>query len=255
MKLVKDAILGGFSFLGLPRDRAVILMYHSIDDRPDHFNSVAPDTFARQMSYLSAQKLNVIQLSELVRRLCEKLPLRGSVVITFDDGYRNNLTNALPVLRQQGFPATIFVVTDLIDKTDENGLERLSRQELQALEASGLVDIEPHTKSHPRLSKLDAGAAREEIAGSKVKLEEMLGKKATLFAYPYGDYGETTPRLVRECGYAAAVTVEEGTVRTGVDPFRLPRVSIDKTTSLVQFKAKVSTAIDAYEGFKRAFGL
>ena len=168
MKLLKDAILGGFSFLGLPCDRAVILMYHSIDDRPDHFNSVAPDTFARQMSYLSAQKLNVFQLSELVRRLCEKLPLRGSVVITFDDGYRNNLTNALPVLRQHGFPATIFVVTDLIDKTDENGLERLSRQELQALEASGLVDIEPHTKTHPRLAGIDTDIARGEIGRAHV---------------------------------------------------------------------------------------
>lgn len=247
MGFAKDAFLSGFSFLGLPHDRAVILMYHSIADRPDHFNSVAPQVFARQMAHLARCKYLVISLSELVRRLRERVPLGGSVVITFDDGYRNNLTNAFSVLKRYNFPATIFVVTDLVGGTDRNGLERLSLEELRTLEASGLVDIEPHTKSHMRLSKLDEEAAREEIAGSKRSLEELLKKKAALFAYPHGDFCEATPRLVEESGFAGAVTVVEGTVGPDSNPFLLPRVSVDKTTSLVQFKGKLSRAIDMYE--------
>lgn len=195
---LKDTILGGLAFLGLPSTRAVILMYHSIEEKPGHFNFISPETFRLQMAYLAEKKTPVISLAELVRRLQKKEPLGGAVSITFDDGYRDNLTNAFPVLKRYNFPATIFMVTNLVGRVDKNGQQRLSLQELQTLEASGLVDIEPHTKSHPRLSKLDARAVRDEVASSKGDIEEMLGKKATLFAYPYGDFDETTPRVVQE---------------------------------------------------------
>src|SRR3989344_8413921 len=141
---------------------ASILMYHSVEDRPGHFNSVAPAVFRKQMEYLASHQYKVISLSELIERLRAGTPLERCVVLTFDDGYRNNYTHVFLILRKHRFPATIFVVTGRIGGVDEkNGLEYLREDELKEMEASGLVDIEPHTETHPKLGKLAPDAARQ----------------------------------------------------------------------------------------------
>jgi len=235
----------------LPPDRATILMYHSIADRTDHFNSVSPESFEQHLAHLAHHAVPVISLKELVRRLKEKTPLGGAVAITFDDGFRNNFLNALPLLKKYGYPATVFVITDWIGTTNaKRDLEYMSENEIQEMEESGLIDIEPHTASHPKLAHLAVGDARKEIESSRTYIESLLGKPATLFAYPYGSYNEDTVRIVEECGYDAAVSVEEGTVASGSPRYRLPRNSIDASTTPAQFKGKISTAIDWYTSFK-----
>lgn len=188
MNILKDALLGGLSFLGLPKDRAVILMYHSVSTGIDDFMNVEPKNFERQMKYLADSKRSVISLSELVRRFKNKEPLGGSLVLTFDDGYRDNYEVAFPTLKRHKFPATIFVTTGLIGKSDKRALPRLSVEQLKEMESSGLIDIEPHTVSHPKLATLNAADAKKEIDDAKKTIEDMLGKKAVHFAYPYGSY-------------------------------------------------------------------
>lgn len=234
---------------GLPTDRASILMYHSVSDS-DSFSSVPLRSFESQMAHLAKTKRPVISLAELVTRLKEKKPLSGSIVITFDDGYRDNYTNAFPILKRYGFPATIFMVTDLIGRTGERGMTYLSLQELKEMAVSGIVSVEPHSKSHPKLSTLSAPQAREEIEGSKKTLEGLLGKSARTFAYPYGNFNDETVNIVKEADFKAAVSVKEGTVRANADLFRLKRNSIDNSTTLAQFKGKISRAVDIYEGLK-----
>ena len=234
----------------VPKDRALILMYHSISDRTDYFSAVSPAVFERQMRYLKEHGVPVISLAELVRRLRAHEPLGGAVALTFDDGYRDNFTAAFPVLERYRFPATIFAATDFIGQADRRNLERLSTDELRALDASGLISIEPHTRSHPRLSCLSAEAARDEIVGSKRFIKDLLGRPCDYFAYPWGDYDATTVDIVRALGFNAAVTVREGTVGHKSDPFLLPRVSIDHSTTFAQFKGKLSTAVDWYHGMK-----
>ncbi len=235
----------------LSNDRAIILMYHAIVDRPDYFASVMPEQFERQMAYLAAHHYPVISLSELVRRLTQKEPLGGSVVITFDDGYRDNYTVAYPILKRYQFPATIFVTTGAVGGVDKRGLERLSIEEMKEMEASGIITLEPHSVTHPKLSKLSRENAREEIANSKKFLEEVLDKKCRFFATPYGDFNDETVAIIRECGFEGATTVSERTTaRTNTDLFRLPRVSIDYSTTFSQFRGKTSTAVDWYEKLK-----
>lgn len=234
----------------LPRSRAAILMYHSISENADYFWKVLPKDFERQMAYLAAAQIPVIPLSELVRRLREKESLGGAISLTFDDGYRDNYSAAFPILKKYGFPATIFVVTGLIGKSDKRGLEYLTSDEIRAMHASGLISIEPHTRTHPKLSALPDGAARSEIAGSKNDIEQLLGKHATLFAYPYGSFNTATDRIVRECGFDAATAVGEGTVSASSDQYHLPRNSIDRSTTFAQFRGKISRAIDIYESLK-----
>ncbi len=250
MNLLKEAFFRLATKPALPPDRASILMYHSVSAGADYFMNVEPKDFERQMAYLAEKKTPVIAFGELVRRLHSNQPLGGAVVLTFDDGYRDNYTVAFPILKKYGFPATIFVTTDMIGKVDKRNLARLSIEEIKEMEASGLIDIEPHTKTHPKLATLFATVAEQEIQGSKHAIEEVLGKSALIFAYPYGNFNDETERLVRDAGFVAAVSVGEGTVHAKSDSYRLPRNSIDRSTTFAQFKGKISTTIDLYVRLK-----
>lgn len=237
----------------LSRDRAVILMYHSVGPKNGYFFNVTAENFNTQMELLKKSGRPVIALKELVRRLRAKASLGGAVAITFDDGYRDNHTNAFLTLKKYGFPATIFVTTDLVGKKDARGFERVNESDMREMELSGLIDIEPHTKTHPHLAELNESDARKEIESSKQAIEALLGKKSRLFAYPYGNYSDETVLLVQEVGFESAVTVQEGTVGMTSDPFRLPRNSVDSSTTSVQFAGKLSEAVDFYERYKKFF--
>ena len=202
------------------------------------------------MRYLADKKYAVIPLEELVHRHEAGEPLGGSVVITFDDGYRDNFVVAFPILKNYNFPATIFVTTDLMGKSDKRGLDRMSIEDLQQIERSGLVSIEPHTKSHPRLSQLSTEALHEEVVGSKHFLEVALNKRCRFFAPPYGAYNAETLELLRASGIQASFTVKEGTVSEGSALLELPRVSVDRSTTWTQFRGKLSTAVDRYQAIK-----
>jgi peptidoglycan/xylan/chitin deacetylase (PgdA/CDA1 family) len=251
MRAFKEAAYRALVHLVPPLgDRAAILMYHSISDHPEYFSAVTPASFEAQMEHLARSGRSVIPLAELVRRLESGEPLGGSVAITFDDGYRDNYLAAFPVLKSHGFPATVFVTTDAIGTVDKRGLEMLSESEIREMHASGLIAIEPHTKTHPIVPALAAREARAEIEESKAAIESLVRAPATIFAYPYGAYDDAIADVVRDCGYGAAVTVTEGTVSHDADPFRLPRNSVDRTTTPAQFRGKISRAVDYYEAMK-----
>ncbi|MHB1769607.1 MAG: polysaccharide deacetylase family protein, partial [Minisyncoccota bacterium] len=178
-------------------NRASILMYHSISDRKDYFSAISLEEFKRQMAYIAGKKYMVISLAELVRRLRTHEPLGGTAVLTFDDGYRDNYTTVFPLLEQYRFPATIFVTTDFIG---EPGY--CSAEELREMHDSGLIAIEPHTQTHPKLAKLSRADAEREIRESRRVLQDILGAPPILFAYPYGSFSEETVGLVREMGFS-----------------------------------------------------
>jgi len=236
-----------------PKDmngRASILMYHSVSMHRDYFFSVSPEEFSAQMRFFAEHGYKVIPLSVLIERMKSGVPLNGEIAITFDDGYKDNFKNAYPVLKQFNFPATIFVTTDLINTTDKRQLAMLSDSELKEMHESGLIDIEPHTRSHPKLAKCSTEEALREVRDSKEILEKLLNKTCTLFAYPYGNYNEETVSIVHNLGFTAAVTVEEGTIKSGDDPLRLKRNSIDQLTTWTQFCGKLSRTIDRYKQMK-----
>lgn len=252
MNVLKSIFLGAFSLLGLSRKSAVVLMYHSISEA-DYFSAVSPADFARQMAYLSASGRPVISLTELIRRLRAKESLGGSVAITFDDGYEDNYTTAYPVLKQYGFPATIFVTTGLIGKSDKRDLRRMGEAQLAELEQEGLLSIQPHTVTHPKLGEITDDDARGEIVGSRLELERILGTQCDQFAYPYGNFNDRTVALLSEAGFAAAFSVREDVVTPDVALLQIPRASIDRTTTFAQFKGKLSDALWWYTRAKRLF--
>ena len=128
----------------------------------------------------------------------------------------------------------------------------LSEEDISVLHESGIIDIEPHSVTHPKLSKMDGENARNEICDSKQYLEKLLGKRCDHFAYPYGNHSDETVVIVRELGFRSAVTVIEGSTLGDTDIYRLRRNAIDRQTSWVQFLGKLSRAVDWYHTFKRS---
>jgi peptidoglycan/xylan/chitin deacetylase (PgdA/CDA1 family) len=177
-------------------------------------------------------------------------PIEGPhVAITFDDGYRDLLENALPVLRELELPATIFVPTELV--RSRAGFQwfadrppALSWAEIGELVLEGLVDVQSHSRSHAWLPRVDDRRARDEIEGSKHDLENNVPYDATTFCFPAGLYGDRELQMVREAGYRAAVTTDPGVNPGGVPSYQLRRTLVFWADSSRIFKAKLSGLLD-----------
>ena len=274
----------------------LLLIYHGVKPEPDPMQPDEIDAagFRRHMDTL-AEGFNVLPLGEAVGRLRSgTLPARAAC-ITFDDGYENNVSIALPILRERSLPACFFIATGFLDgecmwndviieslrateaaeiDLTEFGLEicrlagvnsrraaarsllrKLKRQHPRARAESverllEILDVErpaglmmssaqvrmlaeegmeigAHTISHPILTSLTDEEAREEIHGSKERLESIIGQSVGLFAYPNGrpgqDFSTGHIEMLRESGFAAAVTTATGAADGVTDPFLLPR--------------------------------
>jgi peptidoglycan/xylan/chitin deacetylase (PgdA/CDA1 family) len=254
MSFLKDIFLGGLSFLGLPKNRAVILMYHSVDDN-DVFFTVSSENFEKQLQYIKSKRFTTLKLSELVRRLKDRENISNCIALTFDDGYKDNYTNALGLLKKYDMPATIFLTTgDIETKSKMNetkNLLMLSESEIDEMYESNLVEFMPHTVSHPRLSKISDSAAENEMEQSRNYIEGRLSTEANIFAYPSGIFDDKHVEMLKKNDWIGAVTVKEGLVTPESDLFQLPRVSIDSSTTFLQFEGKLSSAVDIYEKIKK----
>lgn len=232
----------------LPKKGAAVLLYHSIDDN-DVFHSLSPKIFRKQMDYLKKNGYNVIKLAELERMLSEKTEIpRKTVVLTFDDGFLSHYNNALPILKEYGFPATFFVCTGLLGSEINNSENKpqptLSWQQLKEMNESSLIDIEPHGVIHAELDGLNTEEAEEQIKQSRNELKEKLNKDCFYYACPRGKYNEKIIKILKEEGFKVAVSVSEGLVKAGDDLFELKRNTIDSSCAgNIQFYARLRGGI------------
>lgn len=252
LKSILFSVLDGFApALG---QRGVILMYHSVSDNGAFF-TVRPDQFERQMRHLKAAGCRVVPLSALVTTLNSGADISGMVALTFDDGYRDNLTHAFPILQRYEMPATIFMATAYIGATMTNSagltLPMLSVDDIHKLSESSLIDFMPHTHTHPRLDRLMPDAVRDEIDTSRRHLESLLGGQANILAYPQGRYSPAIVKTLQADGWRGAVTVRTGLVYPNSNRYELPRNSIDSATSFSEFRGKLSGAIEWYRRIRR----
>jgi peptidoglycan/xylan/chitin deacetylase (PgdA/CDA1 family) len=224
-----------------------VLFYHRISDDSDEL-AVAPARFRHQMETLAGMGARGVDLVEAARRL-RSGDVRGVVGISFDDAYRDVAEHAVPVLRQLGFSATMFVPTGIVDGrasfSARSGPPVLSWAEICALDAEGVLRMEAHSVTHPNLLRLDEESARREILDSRLELENRLGRPVTAFAYPAGLAEEREFALVREAGYEFGFTCEPGLNDADTDRFALHRTQIDARDSILDFRAKVGGGHDA----------
>lgn len=228
-----------------------ILTYHQIALAPPRgagFRSlyVAPDDFARQMAALSFLGYRGLSMSALMPYLTGEKT--GKVVgITFDDGYLNNLTHALPVLTRHGFSSTCYVVSQQVGKTNawdrEAGIAQtplMNAGHLRRWRAGG-QEVGAHTRHHVRLTHADAPTSADEIALCKTELESMLDGPVRHFCYPYGEYTQEHVALARQAGYHTVTTTRRGRCQSGADALQLPRVPVLRATTLPLLWLKVAT--------------
>jgi peptidoglycan/xylan/chitin deacetylase (PgdA/CDA1 family) len=232
----------------------IILAYHRVTPAVRGNLSVATDTFRWQLTYLLKKGYRNVSLGEVAGSL-PRLP-RSAFAITMDDGYRDNYLHAMPVLRELGLTATLFVPVSYIGTNrpypwdehlgifSEDGVREedlpVTWTQLEEMQMSGLFTIGSHTLSHPDLPRIDADAARLEITNSKRALEERLGRPVTCFCYPRGKVNQSVIAMVRDAGYDLGVVTPESPVPRTV--YTLRRVGIAANHTPRQFAFKVSPA-------------
>ncbi|WP_373323038.1 polysaccharide deacetylase family protein [Desulforamulus aquiferis] len=214
-----------------------ILMYHKVNPDPRTGGlglRVPPDKFDWQMRYLKENGYEAISLADVMDHFEKGKHLPDKpVVITFDDGYKDNYDFAYPIMKKYGFTGTIFVVSRSIGNTNFYDVEKklqpenkiMGWKEIRELDQAGFV-IGAHTVDHPHLAKVSMEAARYQIEESKRALEHGLQKPVDFFCYPYGSHNDTVANLVKEAGYRAAVTTQLGLAKLDADPFKTPRIRV-----------------------------
>jgi peptidoglycan/xylan/chitin deacetylase (PgdA/CDA1 family) len=225
--------------------RVPILMYHEIAGRAETASRLAvpPANFAAQLDYLRSAGFTTMTAAELSARLADgigPLPDRP-IVLTFDDGYADFHSRAMPLLDRHGFTATLFVTTGW---EQDAGLRRsapgrmLNRTQLAEAAAAG-VEIAAHTRSHPQLDQLPERLVREELGASKRWLEDEIGLAVPGLAYPFGYSNARVRQVAREAGYRYAHAVDNATASQRADPFAVPRLTVRRATTLPEFRRLV----------------
>jgi peptidoglycan/xylan/chitin deacetylase (PgdA/CDA1 family) len=176
----------------------------------------------------------------------------GRVVgITFDDGYLNNLQNALPILQRHGFSSTCYVVSGEIGGTNrwdaDLGIAQVPLMDQSALQAwiEGGQEVGSHTRSHVDLTKVNPQQREAEICGSRQELESLLTQEGGVqhFCYPYGSLDDAALTMVARAGYRTATTTARGRVDPDrqPNPLALPRVRVSRTTTFLHLALKCLT--------------
>lgn len=208
------------------RVRIPIIMYHYVEYVKDGGDlvrqrlNINPYIFESELTSLKENGYETYFVKDVPSMLDGTLQIaKKSVVLTFDDGYEDFYTYALPLLKKYQIKATIYIVYDFIGR---KGF--LNETELKEIAASNLVEIGSHTLDHVGLKQMQATFARAQVIDSKKKLENLLGTEIKTFAYPYGSFGQDTIDLVKEAGYTAAVSVIPGVYQIKDNLFYLSRV-------------------------------
>jgi peptidoglycan/xylan/chitin deacetylase (PgdA/CDA1 family) len=206
-----------------------VLVYHSISSpvEPMEANAdVSPERFEQQLRWLARWR-QVGPLEETLRTKAR----RSLVAITFDDGYRDNLTVALPLLEKFQLPMTLFVAAGFIGCDGY-----LSNEDLHEIAQHPLVTIGAHGLWHRHFNRLDGADARFELVESRRLLSEITGKTVDLLAWPYGECNRELESLSEECGYRASWSVWKGTNST----HSRWRVPLGRNDNLARFMIKSS---------------
>jgi peptidoglycan/xylan/chitin deacetylase (PgdA/CDA1 family) len=226
--------------------RIPILMYHYISIPPadaDDYRrnlSLDPAIFAQHLDFLQEQGYTTIHLQDLISYLQTGRPELPDkpIILTFDDGYRDNYENAFPALRDRGMAGTFFIITDFADfaATDPDYARYATWDQLRQMDAAGM-EIGSHSRNHPDLRGKDDDFLVWQALGSSQTIEANLGKKPRVLAYPSGSYDENVIRVFHSAGFWGAVITQPGVEHDNQHLFELTRLRITNETGVPQLAA------------------
>ena len=237
-----------------------VLFYHRVNPYP--FNdlgpvsrelTVRPDVFEAQLKRLSRLGFRSASVAEFCRMMTLKQPFDPkALLISFDDGYEDNLLWAAPLLRKYGFSALIFVVSDFLGKStaevwpDSDPAQYgkfLDAGQIRELKKSG-IEFGSHTVSHPLLTTLPRAQQHQELETSKSKIGQLIGASVDAIAYPGGEFDLVTQECAVDAGYRLGFTTVPGVNRPGMSLTALRRTEVSASDSLLVFDAKMAGALD-----------
>lgn len=220
-----------------------ILMYHYISAPPSDADavrrdlSVPPDLFEAHLAYLRQAGYETISMHELSYALSRNAPLPAKpIILTFDDGYRDQYENAFPLLRQYGYTGTFFIFTQVIDTYN---VSYLTWDMVIEMHQAGM-EFGSHSYRHPDLSGRDVDFLVYEILGSKEAIEERIGEPVRFFSYPSGRYDDLTIKVLDSAHFWSAVTTQFGAEQSYNDRFELKRIRIRGNDTIDDLAAKLN---------------
>ncbi|WP_395106471.1 polysaccharide deacetylase family protein [Actinomadura sp. SCN-SB] len=189
----------------------MVLMYHSVDhyEQDPHLVTVTPERFEQQLRWLHTRGLRGVSVRELLDAHA-KGGTRGLVGLTFDDGYADFATRAVPTLMRFGFTATVFVVAGnvgMFNSWDTGPAKSLMTEDQLKAVADYGMEVASHGVRHVSLPDASTEAVRDELRNSRLILEDIVRRPVTGFAYPYGDVGPRDPGEVKRAGYDYACAI------------------------------------------------
>ncbi|MEO8303531.1 MAG: polysaccharide deacetylase family protein [Betaproteobacteria bacterium] len=223
-----------------------VLCYHRFGSRASKL-TVTPAAFTAQMDYLARNGYHVLTLAQLADFVGGKVALpKKSVLITIDDGYRATYDIAYPILKKYGFPATVFLYSDFVGAGDA-----LTYPQMKELIASGLVEIQPHSKTHSNLTLrlVDETEAkyrdrlRREVDVPIDTIRDRLAVPSLAYAYPYGDVNDAVVDLMTRKGVKLGMTVTPGGNGFFAYQYMLRRSMVFGDEDLEKFKTKLQTFV------------
>lgn len=261
LKRTLKAALAPFGSRADPASPTVrTLFYHRVNDYPLHELgpvsrelSVSTESFDDQLRELRRQGFRSASMAEFCDMIEGHVAIDPrAVLLTFDDGYADNLEYAAPILARHGYTATVFIVADALGRNnlefwpdgDQPGRGRfMNRAELAAWLDDG-HEVGAHTLTHPMLTTLDDRRLDCELRDCRAKLEELVGRPVIALAYPGGDYDGRVETAARRAGYRAAFTTRPGPNGTGAPMMRLNRTEVSASDPIGVFRSKLEGRLD-----------
>jgi peptidoglycan/xylan/chitin deacetylase (PgdA/CDA1 family) len=235
------------AFAGLRSSKAIelgavpmVLMYHSVVPchQDPYRSTVSPQRLERQMRWLRSSRLRGVSIAELLKAKDERRA-RGLVGLTFDDGYQNFVSYAMPVLQRYGFTATVFVLPGRLGGHNAWDPDRPRKELLTADEIRGMADvgmeIGSHGLMHVSLPKADDVVLKEETVQSREILQDLLGHQVRGFCYPYGDMDARVAAAVQAAGYDYACAIAPS---PAIGRYAIPRTGVHEGDSAWRLYAK-----------------
>jgi peptidoglycan/xylan/chitin deacetylase (PgdA/CDA1 family) len=231
--------------------RATFLCYHSVAPEGPRYLTVTAELFERQLAELKCLGVRGGDLAALERaaRGEETAP---TAFLTFDDGFQDNYETVLPLLREYGFPAFVFLLPPLVDNAGPLAWPEVAADQQRFPATMGSVDWEmagemkeggfevgSHTLTHPHLPELGPEALRDELSESRARVKERLGSCDTL-AYPFGEWSPDVAAAAADCGYAFAFSLPHHAGQRHADPHTIPRINVDYRDDEARFARKLS---------------
>lgn len=223
-----------------------VLMYHRIADVSGDRNALPPEKFREQMDYLVAHGFTAVTMRMVHDYYQHGAPLPGKpVLLTFDDGYVDNFSEALPILQERNMTGVVFPIANWIGKKNEwenfhkETTTTMDWMQLKAWRDAGM-EIASHTVNHPFLSQCSPEQLRKELRESKSLLEHTLQTPIEFLCYPYGDFNDNVANAAKDAGYHGAFAIFDHAPIWRINSYALPRIPIPAKQKMWEFKLKVS---------------